>query len=134
LAYFVKSQFEANGQSLDNAQLATLTQAARIAKERLLNMLDEPFAPVALPGRGSRLVGGTLSTELKREDLERVLLDGFFPQVPASARPTSRARRALTQLGLPYAQAPAIPAHLAAFWARQASALGEHGHDFARPT
>jgi molecular chaperone DnaK (HSP70) len=134
LAYFLKGQLEAGGQALDNAQITTLTQAARIAKERLLNMLDEPAAAVALPGRGSRLVGGTLSTELKREDLERVLLDGFFPQVPASARPTTRARGALTQIGLPYAQDAAITRHLAAFLARQASALGENGHAFAQPT
>jgi molecular chaperone DnaK (HSP70) len=134
LAFFLKGELEANGQKLDNAQLATLTQAARAAKERLLNLLDEQAAPVVLPGRGSKLVGGALKTELERRDLESVLLDGFFPIVDASARPASRPRGALTQLGLPYAQDPAITRHLAAFLGRQAGALGNNQHSFVRPT
>jgi molecular chaperone DnaK (HSP70) len=134
LAFFLKSELEASGQKLDNAQLATLTQAARAAKERLLNQLDEPSAPVVLPGRGSKLVGGAIKTELKRGDLERVLLEGFFPVVEASARPASRPRGALTQLGLPYAQDPGITRHLAAFLGRQAGALGDSEQAFVRPT
>ncbi|HET8933194.1 MAG TPA: Hsp70 family protein [Polyangiales bacterium] len=134
LAFFLKNELEGGGQKLDNAQLATLTQASRAAKERLLNLLEEPSAPVVLPGRGSKLVGGALKTDLKRSDLEQVLLEGFFPIVDASARPASRARGALTQLGLPYAQDPAITRHLAAFLGRQASALGESHGSFVRPT
>lgn len=134
LAFFLKGELEAAGQKLDNAQLATLTQASRAAKERLLNLPDEQSAPVVLPGRGSKLVGGALKTELKRSDLEQVLLEGFFPIVDAAARPASRPRGALTQLGLPYAQDPAITRHLAAFLGRQASALGDGQGAFARPT
>jgi molecular chaperone DnaK (HSP70) len=138
LAYFLKGQLEAQGHALDTNQLATLTQAARVAKERLLSHPEDASAPVVLPGRGSRLVGGTLRTELKREDVERLLLDGFFPFVEASARPAARARGALTQLGLPYAQDPAITRHLAAFLARQVGALEASGgpaqEQFARPT
>lgn len=136
LAYSLKGELEAKGHALDTAQLTALTQAARIAKERLLNVPDEQSASVTLPGRGSRLVGGTISTELTRADLERVLLDGFFPKVDASARPMSRARGALTQIGLPYAQDAAITRHLAGFLARQTGALGaqDHAHTFARPT
>jgi molecular chaperone DnaK (HSP70) len=133
LAYLLRGQLEANGQPLDPVQLATLTQAARVAKEQLLSDLELPSAPVTIPGRGSKLIGGTLKTELTREDLVRVLLEGFFPLVEADARPMSRARTALTQLGLPYAQDAAITRHLAAFLGRQAGALGESG-SFARPT
>jgi len=134
LAYLLRSQLEAGGSTLDAVQLATLTQAARVAKEQLLTDLDLPSAPVAIPGRGSKLVGGTIKTELTRDDLARVLLEGFFPLVEADARPLSRPRAALTQLGLPYAQDPAVTRHLAAFLARQAGALGEDDAAFARPT
>jgi molecular chaperone DnaK (HSP70) len=132
LAYHLKTQLEAGGTALDPTQLATLTQAARAAKERMLTHVNEPSAPVAIPGRGSRLVGGTLRTELTRDALEGILLEGFFPLVEASARPVARARGGLTQLGLPYAQDAAITRHLSAFLARQAGALGHD--DFARPT
>jgi len=134
LAYFLKGKLEAEGRTVDNAQLSVLTQVARGAKERLLNNPDEAHAPVVLPGRGSKLVGGALKTQLERADLERVLLDGFFPIVDASARPAARARGALTQLGLPYAQDAAITRHLAAFLGRQAGALGDAQQSFARPT
>ena len=63
-----------------------------------------------LPGRGTRLLGGAIRTELTREELEKVLVDGFFPAVPATARPVARARAGLTQVGLPYASDAAITA------------------------
>ena len=134
LAYALRAQLEAGGTQLDPVQLATLTQAARVAKEQLLSDLTLPSAPVTIPGRGSKLIGGTIKAELTREDLERVLLEGFFPLVEADARPLTRARAALTQLGLPYAQDPGITRHLAAFLARQAGAGGDDGQAFARPT
>ena len=57
--------------------------------------------------------------------MERTLVDGFFPEVPASARPVARARGGLTQIGLPYASDPAITKHLAAFLGRQAGATAK---------
>jgi molecular chaperone DnaK (HSP70) len=127
LAYFLKGELEKSGQALDAAQLAALTQAARNAKERLLTHGDEASAPVVIPGRGSRLVGGSVRTQLTRADLERVVLEGFFPIVAQDARPIARPRAGLTQLGLPYAQDAAITRHLTAFLARHKDALGVGG-------
>jgi hypothetical protein len=45
--------------------------------------------------------------------------------VDSTARPVSRARAGLTQLGLPYAQDAAVTRHLAAFLGRQVAALAE---------
>lgn len=122
LAYAVKKRLEAEGTPLDAWQLASLVHGARGAKERLLSTADDR-APVVIPGRGSKLIGGAVRTELQRSELETLLLDGFFPDVPASARPLVRARAGLTQVGLPYAQDAAITRHLAAFLTRQATAL-----------
>jgi molecular chaperone DnaK (HSP70) len=140
LAYASKDRLEQQGQRIDSAQLAALTHAARIAKERLLGSAEVASAPVIIAGRSSKLIGGTLRTELSRADLERIVLEGFFPVVDAAARPVARPRVGLTQLGLPYAQDAAITRHLAAFLGRQAAALGRDGQDgrdgpsFARPT
>jgi len=123
LAYFLKGELEGKGHAIDNAQLATLTQAARGAKERLLSHPDEPSVQVVIPGHGSKLVGGSIKAELTRADIERLLLEGFFPVVTREAKPTSRPRAALTQLGLPYAQDAAVTRHLAAFIARNAGTL-----------
>ncbi|OXH81002.1 hypothetical protein CA830_42085, partial [Burkholderia multivorans] len=69
--------------------------------------------PLVVPSRGSKLIGGSIRTELTRAELTQTILEGFFPQVDAAARPMTRARVGLTQLGLPYAQDAGITRHLA---------------------
>jgi len=122
LAHVLRLKLEAQGKSLDPWQNASLVHAARVAKETLLGREDLDAAPIAIAGRGSKLLGGAIRTELTREELLKILVDGFFPKVEASARPVSRARVGLTQLGLAYAQDAAVTRHLAAFLARQAGA------------
>ncbi|GMV18808.1 MAG: Hsp70 family protein [Polyangiaceae bacterium] len=122
LAHVVAQKLRAEGKELDRWQLAALTHTCRGAKERLLSDAGAASAPIAVAGRGSALLGNTLKSELTREEVARVLVDGFFPVVPASARPATRARVGLTQLGLPYAADPAVTKHLAAFLTRQVEA------------
>jgi hypothetical protein len=122
LAHAVRAKLAEQGTQLDPWQLQGLTHGCRSAKEILLSDASVDAVPVVVPSRGSRLIGGTLRTELTRDEVARTLVEGFFPQVEASARPATRARAALTKLGLPYAQDAAMPRHLAAFLARQVEA------------
>jgi molecular chaperone DnaK (HSP70) len=119
LAHLAKQKIEAGGKSVDRMQMAALTFAARAAKELLL--ADEALAkaPVALASRGSQLLGGALRTDVTQDEIARTLVEGFFPIVPRAAKPVARSRAALTQIGLPYAQDPAITRHLASFLDRQ---------------
>jgi hypothetical protein len=122
LAHLIRAKLEAEGKSIDRWQMVALTHAARVAKERLLSDAGLTSAPIAVASRGSKLLGGGLRAELTREEVTRTLVDGFFPVVDAAARPTARARGALTQIGLPYASDPGVTRHLAAFLSRQADA------------
>ncbi len=122
LAHLIKARLEAEGKSVDRWQMASLAHACRAAKERLLSEAELGAVPIVVAGRGSQLLGGSLRTELSRADVERVLIDGFFPRVGASDKPAARARVGLTQLGLPYAADPAVSKHLAQFLSRQARA------------
>lgn len=123
LAYTVKAKLEKeSGKRLEAWQLQALTHACRDAKEKLFNDADLDNIPLVVASRGSSLIGGTLRTELTRDELNRVLVDGFLPEVPASERPVSRPRSGLRSAGLPYAQDAAITRHLAAFLAKQLSA------------
>jgi hypothetical protein len=122
LAYALKAKLEQAGHSVDQAHLLALWHTARHAKEELLSRPDLVAIPIAIAGRGSQLLGKALRTELTRAEIETLLLDGFFPNVPITARPAARARAALTQLGLPYASDPGITRHLAEFLCRQANA------------
>ena len=140
LAHAVKAKLAAAGKALDPWQLQALTHGCRDAKEALLADPTLEAVPVVVPSRGSRLIGGSLRTELRREEVTQLLVEGFFPEVPASAWPATRARGALTRLGLPYAQDPAVTRHLAAFLSLQKQAAGdlpgfaEAAGGFLRPT
>ena len=123
LAHVARTRLIEAGKEVDRWQLVQLTHAARTAKERLLADPSLEKAAVAIAGRGSQLVGSALRTEITRDDVDRILVDGFFPAVGSDARPVVRARGGLTQIGLPYAQDPAVTKHLAAFLARQAGAV-----------
>lgn len=122
LAHAIRTKLAEQGTQLDPWQLQGLTHGCRNAKEMLLSDASVETVPVVVPSRGSRLIGGTLRTELTREEVTRNLVEGFFPRVDAAARPAARARAALTKLGLPYAQDAAMPRHLAAFLGRQVGA------------
>ncbi|KWZ38275.1 molecular chaperone DnaK [Burkholderia savannae] len=125
LAHVVARKLAAQGTQADPWQLRALTYACRAAKETLLGDPSTDAAPLVVPSRGSKLIGGSIRTELTRAELTQTILEGFFPQVDASARPVSRTRAGLTQLGLPYAQDAGVTRHLAAFLGRQVAALAE---------
>jgi hypothetical protein len=141
LAHVVKGKLAAEGKTLDHWQLQALTHGCRQAKEQLLADPTIDAVPVVVPSRGSRLIGGSIRAELTRDEVARTLVEGFFPEVAVSSRPAARSRGALTRLGLPYAQDPAITRHLAAFLATQAGATDDlpgfaasRGRSFLHPT
>ncbi len=125
LAHALADKVARGGRSLDRWQLLALTHGAREAKEALFANPSLVEVPVAIPGRGSSLVGGALRTALSRVELEATLVDGFFPRVELGARPVAARRTGLTTLGLPYASDPAVTRHLAAFLARHRALLGQ---------
>jgi len=125
LAHVARGKLEAEGKEVDRWQMVGLTFACRAAKEALLQDATLASYPLSLAGRGSKLLGAGLRTEIAREDVARVVVDGYFPVVDAAARPAVRPRGGLTQAGLPYAHDPAVTRHLAAFLGRQAGA-GPH--------
>jgi len=126
LARFVEQQLAEKGTKLDSLQLYALWQQARHAKEKLLEESRKGDQPITILGKGTGLVGGTIKTKLLRDDLERILLDGFLPRVSSNDLPKRERRIGLAEIGLPYAADAAMTKHLARFLRQQASAA-EHG-------
>ncbi|WP_418316231.1 Hsp70 family protein [Piscinibacter sakaiensis] len=124
LARWIEPRLSGAAARLSAVQLAQLTQRCRAAKELLLSPDGPDHTTVTLLGSGSRLIGGARSATMSRADVDRLLVDGFFPQVPADATP-QRARGGLVEFGLPYASDAAITRHVAAFLARQPGAAHE---------
>jgi hypothetical protein len=125
LAYVVARKLSMAGTDIDPWQLRALTYACRSAKERFLADANAETMPIVIHSRGSKLIGGSLRTELTADEVRRVILDGFFPNVPASARPINSNRSGLAQIGLPYAQDTAVTRHLAELLGRQVGATAD---------
>jgi molecular chaperone DnaK (HSP70) len=122
LAYHAAQQFEKKGVKLDPWQSVSLWHQCRLAKETLLS----PDAPkkhaLSVLGRGSKLIGGTVTVELERDAAAQLLVDGFFPQCSATEKPARRQQSGFQEIGLPYEADTAITRHLAAFLATQGTA------------
>jgi molecular chaperone DnaK (HSP70) len=125
LAHTVRARLEGEGHKLDNWQFASLAHSCRAAKELLLTGSERDSAPVVVLGRGSKVIGGSVRTELQKAEVERVLVDGFFPHVELGERPKRAARVGLRELGLPFAADAAVTRHLSAFLAGAPGTGGE---------
>jgi molecular chaperone DnaK (HSP70) len=124
LAYHLRSRLAGAGTELDQWQFRGLTLSCREAKERLLAG-DATKHAVAILGRGRKLIGGTVRTDIERNEVDQILVEGFFPECALTDRPQVQRRTALQEIGLPYATDPGVTRHLAAFLSRQhATAAG----------
>ena len=125
LAHLVEARMAASATGLaatrlSAARLSQLIERCRAAKEQLLAADAPDSTRVTLLGAGARLVGGSQSVVLSRDDVERIIVDGFFPQV-ALSEPVKRGRSGIVEFGLPYASDPAITRHIAGFLNRHAA-------------
>jgi hypothetical protein len=123
LAHAAAQSFAAKGIKLDAGQMLALSHSARQAKETILGDAKLASAPVTVLGRGRSVIGGTIKGELTRSDVEKSLLDGFFPDCARNDEPSRQRAAGLTELGLPYVADPAVTRHLAYFLSRQAEQL-----------
>ncbi|MBT3287989.1 MAG: Hsp70 family protein [Victivallales bacterium] len=115
LAYTMAAKIQRDqGTRLDAYQIAALTHACRDAKEHL-GAGAETAQPLTILGRGTGLVGGTITTEITAEELHAALVDGFFPACTLDDRPAERRKVGLRTFGLDYAADPGLTKHLAAF-------------------
>ncbi len=115
LAYAVRAKLAQQNTKLDNWQFRGMVQSCRKAKEMLLSDPDASEAPIVILGRGSSLIGSTVRTALTRQEIETILVQGFFPLVEANEFPQRRAQVGIREMGLAYESDPAISRHLAHF-------------------
>lgn len=128
LAHALEPRLTASATSkLSPRQWDTLVRVCCRVKETCLGATPPDCLTVSVPGAGTRLIGGALHTEVQRQEVEDLLLEGFLPYVKRDARP-HRYQSGFQEFGLPYAPDPAITAYLAAFLAdQQRSVAGEIG-------
>jgi len=120
LAWLVEAKL---GKTLSIRQRSGLRRQCAAAKERLLADPALASAEITVLGGGSSLVGGTLKTEILREEVLELALDGFLPMCELTDRPKEEERSPFRELGLPYVSDPAVTRHLAAFLASAGDAV-----------
>ncbi|PRY01191.1 Hsp70 family protein [Paraburkholderia sp. BL25I1N1] len=105
---------------LSAASLSQLVERCRNAKEQLLGAQAPDSTSITMLGAGSKLIGGARTAQVTRDEVERIIVDGFFPAVASHERP-GRPRGAIVEFGLPYATDAAVTRHIAAFLSRFAA-------------
>ena len=115
LAFLAAELFREKGIQLDPWQSVSMWHSCRQAKENLLAADGQDSEQISVLGRGSKLIGGTVSVELKRQAASQLLLDGFVPFCGLDELPTSQPASGFQEIGLPYESDPAITKHVAEF-------------------
>lgn len=105
------------GKPLPAARFTQLVHQCRMAKEQLLATDAPDSVKVTILGTGSKLIGGAQSTEITREEVHNLVLEGFFPEVGLEERPQRR-RGGIVEFGLPYVSDAGITRHVAEFLGR----------------
>ncbi|MFZ6040114.1 Hsp70 family protein [Vibrio natriegens] len=113
LAHLAENRFNQN-KKLTAASLTKLIQQTRKAKENLLSSNAPEEVKITMLGSGSKLLGGTKSIALSKQEVHQIALDGFFPLSEFNEVPDKR-RSAVVEFGLPYAADPAVSKHVAEF-------------------
>jgi hypothetical protein len=103
------------GKTLSIRQRSGLRRQCAGAKERLLSEEHLKSVEITVLGAGSSLVGGTLKTEITREEVLELALDGFLPGCELTDAPKEEDKSLYRELGLPLVSDPAVTRHLAAF-------------------
>jgi len=98
------------------------------AKERLLNDKSLDRLPIKILGGGRAVVGQMISSELSRDEVNDLLINGFLPLTAYDEIPVRARASDLREIGLPYVSDPAITKHLAAFL-RNAAVAASGGNE-----
>ena len=118
LAHHSSERFREQGVNLDPWQAVSLWHACRAAKEKLLVQDGPDTQTVSVLGRGSKLIGGTVSVELERSGAAALIIDGFFPECRLEDRPQRPMASGFQDIGLAYESDTAVTRHVADFLTR----------------
>ncbi len=115
LAHLAAGKFVEKKVKLNPWQTVSLWHSCRNAKELLLSADGPNKQSISVLGRGSKLIGGTVSISLDRKSAADLLVDGFLPFCSLTDRPRQQPQSGFQEVGLPFESDPAITRHLAAF-------------------
>lgn len=126
MAYKVAEKIKKkNNLTLDSYQMHGLTYACREAKEILMADAKAKAQKLTVLGRGSSVIGSTITSELTRNEVEETIIDGFFPECSIDDVPAASRRSGFKTFGLKYETDPSITKHLASFLKTNSRSAGD---------
>lgn len=122
LAEYIEKKVGKKKLSLNHDKWKSLCHQCRQAKEEIFeNRLESKR--ITLMGSGRRLIAGTISTQIDRDTVEKIILDEFFPLIESPAEYSPSKVRDPAESGLPYEKDPAITRHLINFLKKHQSQI-----------
>jgi len=125
LAHLAAGEFSKKGVKLDPWQSVSLWHSCRAAKETLLAEDGPENYTISVLGRGSKLIGGTVSISVDRAAVAQLLVDGFLPECKLSDKAIRQRASGFQELGLPFESDTGITRHVAEFLSSQANPDGD---------
>lgn len=120
LAHLAAEEFAKKKVKLDPWQSVSLWHSCRAAKETLLAKDGPENYTISVLGRGSKLIGGTVSISVEREAVAKLLIDGFMPECMLSDSAIRQRASGFQEIGLPFESDTGITRHVAEFLSSQA--------------
>jgi len=114
-AHVVANKFAEKGTKLNPWQSVSLWHSCRKAKETLMSPSGPETHSISVLGRGSKLIGNTVTTEVNKNEIADLLLNGFFPVCKLDDRPQTQPASGFQEIGLPFESDPGITRHIADF-------------------
>lgn len=105
------------GEKFTSREFLQVVHGVRTLKEQVLggdSRAENKVHRLSVVGAGSSLFSSARSYEVSSDDIERIIIEGFFPNCESVDRPED-IRSALSEWGLPYEKDTAITKHLTSF-------------------
>ncbi|MBF0317229.1 MAG: hsp70 family protein [Nitrospirae bacterium] len=120
IAKEMETKLMANKSKLDFNQWVSLWHQCRSAKEELLGDASRDSVELSVLGTGRSVIAGAMKGVLTRDEVSKIILDGFFKKTPIGQEPVKGRTSGFQELGLPYVSDPTITTHLSLFLRRHA--------------
>jgi len=111
----IAHHFEQKLPECTTTQRLQLRHQARSAKEALLDENSGLAFKVLLQGSGSSVIQNSFSTEITKEEMRKLLVEGFFGRYSMENALQLQKSSGFKTIGLPFEREPSITKHLAHF-------------------
>jgi hypothetical protein len=140
LAREMEKRIVGHDKKLEFKRWLSLAHQCRIAKEFLLGQQQATHFDISILGTGRSVVGGAIKLQISKDDIERIIVEGFFKDVPITEEIKKDKSIGFQEIGLPFVSETLALKHVSFFLKKHAQnpslqplAQTIEGQQFVRP-